>query len=71
MTTATSTIPNPATWGPRRYEDDLDPIEVRELAITAGERRVHVIQNAARRISTSTTSAQRRGRRPGHGLTRR
>jgi hypothetical protein len=45
MTTATSTIPNPATWGPRRYEDDLDPIEVRELAITAGERRVHVIQN--------------------------
>ena len=45
MTTAARTIPDPSTWGPRRYEEDLGPIDVRELAITGGERRVHVIQN--------------------------
>ena len=32
MTTATSTVPDPATWGPRRYEEDLDPSET-DLAV--------------------------------------
>jgi hypothetical protein len=42
--TTTPTIPNPATWGPRRYEDNF-PLEVHDLTVTYSGRNVYLTRN--------------------------